>query len=87
MIRRCHYDPVHARWIDEWVPEADPGAALAQSVRCYAPPDFALLLEGTGLRLRDIVVAGEPIAWASDAVTDGGPLLEAWSYLAVLASG
>ena len=33
---RCHFDPVHCRWIDEWEPAA-PEQALAQAIRCYTP--------------------------------------------------
>jgi SAM-dependent methyltransferase len=84
MIRRCHYDPAHGRWIDEWEPEADPAAALAQSVRCYTPADLRLLLEGTGLGMRQAVVEDEPLSFPDDQVADGGPLLAAWSFLAVL---
>ena len=45
------YDAVSGRWIDTWEPRADKAAAKAQSIRCYAPADLALLLEGTGLRV------------------------------------
>ena len=37
MVERCHFDPVHCRWIDEWEPTAAPEQALAQAIRCYTP--------------------------------------------------
>jgi SAM-dependent methyltransferase len=61
MFERCHYDPVQGRWIDEWQPTANPEGSLAQTLRCYTPADLLLLLEGTGLRLKLIEIAGEAI--------------------------
>lgn len=88
MFERCHFDPRHSRWIDEWVPVEHPAEALAQSIRCYSPADLALLLEGTGLALREIEVAGEALdigtPGSDQRITISPALLEAWSYLAVL---
>jgi hypothetical protein len=61
MINRCHFDPVHCRWIDEWQLTADPDKALAQTVRCHTPADLILLLEGTGLRLKWNEVDGHTV--------------------------
>ena len=61
MIERCYYDPVQGRWTDEWEPTAHPENALAQTVRCYTPADLLLLLEGTGLVLKHVEVAGEGV--------------------------
>lgn len=85
MIERCHFDPLHCRWIDEWQPTAAPDQALAQAIRCYTPADLLLLLEGTGLSLKRIEVDGQPLDFATDAITTSGPLLRAWCYLAQLA--
>ncbi len=51
LIELCHFDPVHARWIDEWQPVENPEHTLAQTIRCYTPADLLLLLEGSGLRI------------------------------------
>lgn len=86
MFERCHFDARHSRWIDEWVPVAAPEQALAQSIRCYSPADLALLLEGTGLAIDHLEVAEQALAPDDgEAITLSAPLLEAWSYLAVLA--
>jgi SAM-dependent methyltransferase len=61
MIERCHYDPLQSRWIDEWQPVANPENTLAQTLRCYTLADLRLLLEGTGLRLAHVEVAGETV--------------------------
>lgn len=85
MIERCHFDPWHSRWIDEWAPVARPETARAQSIRCCGPADLVLLLEGTGLELQHIEVAGEPLPLMprGGEITLSTRLLEAWSYPAV----
>ena len=59
MRERCRFDPIHCRWIDEWVPTAAPDQALAQTLRCYSPADLLLLLEGTGLVVDHLEVEDE----------------------------
>jgi len=83
MSERCHFDPVHARWTDEWEPAADPQTALAQTIRCYSPADLLLLLEGTGLALKRIEVDGHEV-FLDDWIVDAGPLLDAWQYVVKL---
>jgi len=84
MIERCYFDPVQCRWIDEWVPVADPGRALAQAIRCYTPADLLLLLEGTGLALQRIEVNGKSVDAHNPSITTSGPLMKEWSYLVQL---
>ncbi len=84
MLERCHFDPLHCRWIDEWEPTAAPEQALAQAVRCYTPADLLLLLEGTGLALKRIEVEGVVLDVFANTVVQSGPLMEAWIYLAQL---
>jgi hypothetical protein len=83
MIERCHFDPVHSRWTDEWVPVADPSAALAQTLRCYPPADFLLLLEGTGLALERLEVDDRAVE-LDERISNGGPLCDAWQYVVKL---
>jgi hypothetical protein len=87
MIRRCRFDPLHSRWIDEWQPAADPENALAQTIRCYSPADFLLLLEGTGLAMQRLEVAGAEVDFRSDRIVTSGPLVDAYSYLVQLVAG
>lgn len=84
MFQRCHFDPLHCRWIDEWVPTADPDKALAQTIRCYTPVDFRLLLEGTGLAIKRIEVNGGEVDVETTTITKSGPLMQAWSYFVQL---
>ncbi len=84
MINHCHFDPYHSRWIDEWIPVDEPEKALAQTIRCYTPSDFLLLLEGTGLRMRHIEVEGQPLDMENDKITLSNPLMNAWCYLVQL---
>ena len=86
MIERCHFDPDHCRWIDEWEPTAAPENALAQTIRCYTPADFLLLLEGTGLTLKHIEVEGQVLDVRANTITTSGALMQAWCYLVQLAS-
>ena len=84
MLERCHFDPVHCRWIDEWVPAAAPENALAQTIRCYTPADLSLLLEGTGLALQHVEVDGQAVDVRGDNISTSGVLMQAWCYLAQL---
>jgi SAM-dependent methyltransferase len=84
MIRRFHFDAVHCRWIDEWQPAAHPDKALAQTIRCYTPADFLLLLDGTGLELQRIEVDGQALDIQDDRIATSGPLMGAYSFLAKL---
>jgi SAM-dependent methyltransferase len=84
MINRCHFDPVHGRWIDEWIPVAEPEKALAQAIRCYTPSDFLLLLEGTCLAMKRIEVDGQELVVKANAIATSGPLMNAWCYLVQL---
>lgn len=84
MINRCHFDPVHSRWIDEWIPVDEPEKALAQTIRCYTPADFLLLLEGTCLAVEHVEVDGMALDMETNAVTISNPLMDAWCYLVQL---
>lgn len=84
MLHTCHFDPLQCRWIDEWQPTADPSKALAQTIRCYTPADFALLLGNTGLTIHRIEVDGESVDLEANSITISGPLMEAYSYLVQL---
>ena len=84
MIERCYFDALHSRWIDEWQPVAAPEKALAQSVRCYTPADFLLLLEGTGLALARVEVGGETIDFMSSRIMTSWPSPNNYSYLVKL---
>ncbi len=84
MINRCHFDPLHSRWIDEWIPVAEPAKALAQTIRCYTPPDFLLLLGCTRLAMRHIEVDGQELDVKANAIATSSPLMNAWCYLVQL---
>ena len=81
MIEKTHFDPLHNRWTDEWVPVEHPERALAQTIRCYSVPEFQLLLEGSGLQMDHVEVDGNRLDFRSNRITLAGPLMDAWSYL------
>jgi len=84
MINRCHFDPLHGRWIDEWIPVATPEKALAQTIRCYTPVDFLLLLEGTCLVFKRAEVDGQELDLKANTISTSSPLMNAWCYLVQL---
>ncbi|MFE6777986.1 class I SAM-dependent methyltransferase [Streptomyces sp. NPDC057702] len=85
---RTHFDPVTCTATDTWRSVAEPERAFSQTLRCYTPADLALLLEGTGLALADVVVGGEAIgppgAPGASPVAAREPLRRHHEYLAVL---
>ncbi len=78
------YDPVNNRFIDTWWESDKPNERLTQSLRNYTPADLILLLEGTGLRLESLYVAGNKLETDSDYVGFRDLLIEEQEYLAVL---
>jgi SAM-dependent methyltransferase len=80
MINRCHFDPLQSRWIDEWIPVAEPEKALAQTIRCYTPPDLILLLEGTRLVIKCVEVDGQELDVKANTISTFSPLMNAWCY-------
>jgi hypothetical protein len=74
---------VRNRFIDTWWETESPEAALSQDIRCYAPPDFLLLLEGTGLKLDRLEVDGQEMQLDARQ-TSSHPLWTRHEYLAKL---
>ncbi len=63
MIERCTFDVIRSRWIDEWIPVLHPENALYQSIRCYSPADFKLLLLDTKFELQSMVIDDQNISY------------------------
>ena len=87
MLRRWHFDALHSRWIDEWIPTQNPENALSQTLRCYTPADLVLLSEGTGLKVKYLEVSGQPIDLAPEKIILNEALLTEYSFLAQLVAG
>lgn len=83
--RRYEFDGRGSRMLDTWWSESEPESVVTQSLRCYAPADLDLLLEGTALRLVNVASGGsyDPESGDFDA---NAPLVRAMSYLATLAA-
>ena len=81
--RRYAFDAEGCRWLDEW---SHNGESVTQSLRCYSPADLRLLLEGTGLRLAEIVPGGK-MDYTTVRFIPQASLGEAMSYIAVLRVG
>lgn len=57
-VRRYEFDPNTCRFIDKWWLKEDPSYIVHQSLRCYTPTDFALLLENTALEITHVEAGG-----------------------------
>ncbi len=57
-LRRHDFDADGCRMLDRWWPVGEEQRAVTQSLRCYAPADLRLVLEGTGLRLTVVEPGG-----------------------------
>lgn len=72
---RYEFDFDNCRMVDWLWPGDDEDQAVNQSLRCYSPADLRLLLEGTGLLLREI----EP--YRTQHYDEQVPLQQAMLYL------
>ncbi len=81
--RSYGFDPAGCRMLDAWWRNDAPETRVVQSLRCYAPADLRLLLEGTGLRLDRIGPGG---GWdaGENRWLPRVPLERAMSYEALL---
>jgi len=80
VAERIDYDPVANRAVDSWWERPEPERVHTQTLRCYAPADFLLLLEGTGLRLDHVEVDGQELVLDASHTT-ASPLWTANEYL------
>lgn len=71
--------------LDTWWSEGDPASTVTQSLRCYAPADLELLLEGTGLQLVSVTPGGYYDVEAGSYEAEAA-LERAMSYMATLAA-
>lgn len=49
LIQRNDFDPVGCRFLDHWWPVSNPTERITQSIRCYTPGDFLLLMQNIPL--------------------------------------
>jgi SAM-dependent methyltransferase len=47
LMQRSDFDPVTCRFLDQWWSFKKPSDIVTQSIRCYTPVDFLLLLQDT----------------------------------------
>lgn len=65
--RRIEFDTDTSRFNDHWEPLPGRGEHRTQSLRCYSPADFVLLVRGTGLKVRRLLsMEGLELDFASD---------------------
>ncbi len=78
-MRRHDFDAVNSRIIDEWWQYNTPDQIMRQSLRCYTPADFKMLLEGTGLEFVSLQAGGK-IDYSTGNFVADVPLNEAMTY-------
>jgi SAM-dependent methyltransferase len=83
--RRYEFDGRGSRMLDTWWSESEPERVVTQSLRCYAPADLDLLLEGTALRLVNVASGGSYDPETGDFDADA-PLERAMCYLATVST-
>ena len=81
--RSYGFEPYECRMIDKWWPRGDESQAVEQSLRCYSPADFKMLLEGTELMV-DRISPGAAMDYKNMVFVEKAPLAEAMSYLAIV---
>lgn len=82
-MRRYGFDADGCRMLDTWWPIDDESQAVTQSIRCYSPADFRLLLQGTGLHLDSLEPTGA-VDYEAKTYREQAPLAEAMGYIAKL---
>lgn len=79
--QRYDFDPVGCRFSDELWPVRKRNEAVRQSIRCYTPSDFLLLLEGTGLKVDAFEFDGKRFDLGQERHAMNSPLADAERYL------
>lgn len=82
ITRRYGFDTQNCRMLDTWWRTESPEAPVTQSLRCYSPADLRILLEGTGLALKDVKPGGT--IDTSGRFLPEASLAEAMDYTAIL---
>ncbi|MDD3627324.1 MAG: class I SAM-dependent methyltransferase [bacterium] len=69
MTEYSYFDAIKSRWIDIWEPKNDKRKKRMQSIRCYSPADFLLLVDGTGLSCREMIFNNKKIDFKKGAIS------------------
>ncbi|MEM7127708.1 MAG: methyltransferase domain-containing protein [Chloroflexota bacterium] len=77
--RQYSFDADGCRWEDTWWPKGQPDQAVKQSIRCYSPADFRMLLVGTGLKLVHVKPGGT-MDWEEGKWLPSVPLKKSMFY-------
>lgn len=57
-MRSYDFDPIGSRLIDRWWLPENPKEVYAQSLRCYTPADLKMLLDDSGLIIKELLPGG-----------------------------
>lgn len=81
--RQYGFDAESCSLIDTWWKKDDPSLKRTQTLRCYAPADLALLLEGSGLKILENYPGGK-VDYTNGSYIPEVPLHQAMSYISRL---
>jgi SAM-dependent methyltransferase len=85
VLRRCQdFDSVGCRYVDHWWPAGHEDERVTQTLRCYSPADFRMLLEGTGLKAVIFEAAGHPFDPEENGAELGGKLRDGGGFVVLL---
>lgn len=80
VVRKYGFDAMGCRMLDTWWNEEDAAEKVTQSLRCYSPADFSLLIQNLDLSLI-YCEPGGAMDYEKGVYTEKAPLHEAMSYL------
>ncbi|WP_033542755.1 SAM-dependent methyltransferase [Planococcus sp. CAU13] len=83
VVRKYGFDAMGCRMLDTWRNEEDAAEQATQSLRCYSPADFSLLIRNLDLTIVHCEPGGA-MDYESGVYTEEAPLHEALSYLVKL---
>lgn len=66
MTQYQDYDPMNNRWVNTWEPVDHPENVKSQSIRCYAPSDLMMLMNGLDLNLKDIFIDKKRVNYSTE---------------------
>lgn len=85
VVRKYGFDAIGCRMLDTWWNMGDTAESATQSLRCYSPADFSLLIDNLDLTMVECE-AGGAMDYDHGIYTEKAPLHEALSYLVKLKS-
>lgn len=78
--RKYDFNPKKCRMLDSWWEKGKKDKKVTQSLRCYSPADFKLLLKDSNLKIRSITPNGGVNNYKKMKFVEKAVLINAFSY-------